>query len=82
MYMYIYLVGIRYAEFDKLNSIEKTAYVLARFNPRGGAGGQMPPLGFAAPQAYNTINNPSPARPNVPPKFLQLLILPPSRTHV
>ena len=40
----------------------------------------MSPQGFQLPpQAYDTINNPSPALPNVPPppKFLQLLILPP-----
>ena len=36
------------------------------------------PQGFQLPpQAYDAINNQSPALPNVPPKFLQLLILPP-----
>ena len=63
---------------SKLNNVLLFAY--SGFNPRGPTGGQMPPQGFQLPpQAYDTINNPSPTLPNVPPppKFLQLLILPP-----
>ena len=54
---------------------------MSGFNPRGGGRRGANAQGFQLPpQAYDTINNPSPALPNVPPpppKFLQLLILPP-----
>ena len=34
------------------------------------------------PQAYDTINNPSPALPNVPPQVSTIINFAPSRTHV
>ena len=57
-----------------------TGYSVYRtgFNPRGGAGGQMPPQGFQLPPKHMT---PSIIRllpcQMCPSKFLQLLILPP-----
>ena len=54
----------------------------AGFNPRGGTGGGNAPQVFQLPpQAYDTINNPSPALPNVPPPP-QVSNFAPSRTHV
>ena len=56
----------------------------AGFNPRGGAGGKCPPQGFQLPppQAYDTITNPSPALPNVPPQVSTIINFAPLRTHV
>ena len=50
----------------------------AGFNPKGGTGGgfQLPP------QAYDTMNNPSPTLPNMPPQVSTIINFAPSRTHV
>ena len=55
------------------------------FNPGGAQGGKCPPppQGFQLPpQAYDTINNPSPALPNLPPQVCTIILILPPQGHM
>ena len=56
-----------------------TAEGFSGFNPRGGAGGQMPPKDFSCPPPKHMTPSTIRLLPcqMCPPKFLELLILPP-----